>query len=62
MTFRQRQVLAARLGTTVAAVCGVVGFVGGLAVSPKFSVLGWFNAGLLLALASLILLLNAQSE
>ncbi len=62
MTFRQRQVLAARLGTTVAAVCGGVGFFGGLSGSPTFSAAGWFNAGLLLALASLILLSNVQSE
>ena len=61
MTFRRRQVIAARLGATLAAICGAVGFLGGLAQLPwKLGVIGWLNGGLLLGVISLIVLVDTH--
>lgn len=61
MTFRRRQVIAARLGATIAALCGVIGFLGGLAKLPwRLGVTGWLNGGLLIALVSLIVLVDTH--
>ncbi len=59
MSFRSRMIMAARMGATLGSLCGAIGFFGGLAELPwKLGVTGWFNGGLLLALASLIILVN----
>jgi hypothetical protein len=60
MTFRRRRITVARLGATMGALCGVIGFFGGLAELPwRLGVTGWFSGGLLLALVSLVMLVDA---
>ena len=45
MEFRRRKVMLARLGAAIGALCGVIGFFGGLAELPwRLGVTGWFNA------------------
>ena len=52
--------MLARLGATIGALCGVIGFFGGLADIPwRLGVTGWFNGGLLMALVSLVVLVDA---
>ncbi len=59
MRFRRRKVMMARVGATLGAFCGVIGFFGGLAELPwRLGVTGWFHGGLLLVLASLMILVN----
>ncbi len=60
MSFRKRRVMMARMGATMGALCGVIGFFGGLAELPwRLGVTGWFNGGLLMALVSLVVLVDA---
>ena len=60
MEFRRRRVFLARLGATLGALCGVIGFFGGLAHLPwRLGVAGWFSGGLLLALVSLVVLVDS---
>ena len=60
MAFRRRRVLLARLGATLGSLCGVIGFFGGLADLPwRLGVTGWFSGGILLALVSLVILVDA---
>ena len=50
----------ARLGATLGSLCGVIGFFGGLADLPwRLGVTGWFSGGILLALVSLVILVDA---
>ena len=59
MEFRRRRIVLARLGVTLGAFCGVIGFFGGLADLPwKLGVNGWFSGGLLLALVSLVVMVD----
>ena len=59
MEFRRRRIVLARLGATLGALCGVIGFFGGLADLPwRLGVVGWFSGGLLLALVSLVVLVD----
>ncbi len=52
--------MLARLGATIGALCGVIGFFGGLAELPwRLGVTGWFNGGLLISLVSLVVLVDA---
>ena len=60
MGFRRRKVMLARLAAAIGALCGVIGFVGGLAELPwRLGVSGWFSGGLLMALVSLVVLVDA---
>ena len=59
MEFRRRRIVLARLGATLGALCGVIGFFAGLANLPwKLGVAGWFSGGLLLSLVSLVVLVD----
>ncbi len=52
--------MLARLGAVIGALCGVIGFFGGLAELPwRLGVSGWFSGGLLMALVSLVVLVDA---
>ena len=60
MEFRRRKVMLARLGAAIGALCGVVGFFGGMADLPwRLGATGWFSGGLLIALVSLVVLVDA---
>ncbi len=60
MEFRRRKVMLARLGAAIGALCGVIGFFGGLAELPwRLGTTGWFSGGLLMALVSLVVLVDA---
>lgn len=60
MKIQRRKTTIARLGATLGALCGVIGFFGGLAELPwRLGVTGWFSGGLLLALVSLVVLVDA---
>ena len=59
MEFRRRKVMLARLGAAIGSLCGVIGFFGGLAELPwRLGVTGWFNGGILMALVSLVVLVD----
>ena len=52
--------MLARLGAVIGALCGVIGFFGGLAELPwRLGVSGWFGGGLLISLVSLVVLVDA---
>ena len=52
--------MLARLGAVIGALCGVIGFFGGLAELPwRLGVSGWFSGGLLISLVSLVVLVDA---
>ncbi len=60
MEFRRRKVMLARLGAAIGALCGVIGFFGGLAELPwRLGVTGWFSGGLLMSLVSLVVLVDS---
>ena len=60
MEFRRRKVMLARLGAAIGALCGVIGFFGGLAgLQWRLGTTGWFSGGLLIALVSLVVLVDA---
>ena len=60
MEFRRRKVMLARLGAAIGALCGVIGFFGGMADLPwRLGATGWFSGGLLMALVSLVVLVDA---
>ncbi len=52
--------MLARLGAVIGALCGVIGFFGGLAELPwRLGVTGWFSGGLLMSLVSLVVLVDS---
>ena len=60
MGLRRRKVMLARLGAAIGALCGVIGFFGGLAELPwRLGATGWFSGGLLMALVSLVVLVDS---